>query len=365
VIDTEIDELSVDAYKLPLQEAHTDGTHRWDAVTLVLVQVSAAGQTGIGYTYNQAAAAELIHGPLRQSIEGSDPFRQREIWQRLDNRCRNFGGAGVVAAAIAAVDTAVWDLAARLVDLPLYRLLGATRSSVPLYGSGGFTSQSEETLVAQLCGWCDEGIQAVKMKVGPDRAADRRRVAAARRGIGADVELYVDANGAYDRKPAIAQAQAFAEHGVSLFEEPVNAQDFDGLRLIRDRLPAGMELSVGEYGYQVAWFRRLLAAGATDVLQADITRCAGVTGFLSIAELAHAHHLPLSTHTAPALHRHVALACPAVRNCEWFADHVGIERRFFDGAPSPQDGCMVADDSQPGHGLTPKLADLENYRVAP
>src|SRR5207248_1073491 len=153
--------------------------------------------------------------------------------------------------------------------------------------------------------------------------------------IGPEAQLYVDANGAYTRKQALAQAEAFAEIGVIWFEEPVSSDDLDGLRLLRDRSPAGIRIAAGEYGYDLFYFRRMLEAGAVDVLQADATRCAGVTGFLAAAALCEAHNMPFSAHTAPSLHTHLCCAAATVMNVEYFHDHARIERLLLDGAREP------------------------------
>jgi L-alanine-DL-glutamate epimerase-like enolase superfamily enzyme len=238
-------------------------------------------------------------------------------------------------------------------------LLGAARDCIALYGSGGFTSYSLERLQQQLRGWAQAGFGAVKMKIGRDERADRERVRAARDAIGPSVRLFVDANGAYDRKQALAQAERFAEHDVTWFEEPVSSDDLAGLRLIRERAPAGMEIAAGEYGYDVQYFRTL--SDAVDVLQADATRCGGITGFLRAAAVADAHCLPLSAHTAPSVHAHLCCAAARARNLEYFHDHARIERLLFDGVLEPQDGQLRPDRDRPGLGLTLKRADAQPY----
>jgi L-alanine-DL-glutamate epimerase-like enolase superfamily enzyme len=262
---------------------------------------------------------------------------------------------------ISAVDCALWDLKAKLLDLPLVTLLGQVRPAAPIYGSGGFTSYSDQELAAQLSGWASEGILQVKMKVGRDAKRDVQRVRAARDAIGSAAELFVDANGAYSQKQAIAQAETFAESDVSWFEEPVSSDDLEGLRLIRNRAPANMDIAAGEYGYDIFYFRQMLAAGAVDVQQADITRCGGVTAFLQVGALCEAYHLQLSGHTAPALHVHAACAVPAFRNLEYFHDHVRIERMLFDGFPELVGGSLRPDLSRPGMGLQLKHADAQRY----
>jgi L-alanine-DL-glutamate epimerase-like enolase superfamily enzyme len=276
---------------------------------------------------------------------------------------RNLGRPGIASMAIAAVDTALWDLKARVLDLPLVDVLGAVRPSVPVYGSGGFTSYPVPRLEAQLRGWVDAGISRVKMKIGREPGQDRARVHAARQAIGEAAELFVDANGAYTRKQALAMAEAFADLGVAWFEEPVSSDDLEGLRLLRDRGPAGMAITAGEYGYDLPYFERMLAAGTVDVLQADATRCAGFTEFLRVGALCQAHGVPLSAHTAPALHAQPCCALAPVCHVEYFHDHARIEQLFFDGAMPPVDGALCPDRSRPGLGLELKRADAERYAV--
>lgn len=358
-----IELLAVAAFTVPTQEPESDGTLEWDSTTLVVVELEAAGARGLGYTYADAAAAEIVQGRLRGCVAGRDAMDIPAAWHAMCASVRNIGLAGVAAAAISAVDVALWDLKARLLDLPLVALLGGARESVPIYGSGGFTSHSREQLAEQLAGWVDEDINAVKIKVGRQPDEDINRVVVAREAIGADAQLFVDANGAYARKQALAFAEAFADYGVSWFEEPVPSDDLAGLRLLRDRAPARMEIAAGEYVYAATDFRRLLDAGAIDVLQADATRCLGISGFLQAATLAAAHGLDISAHTAPSLHVHVCCALANVRHIEWFHDHVRIEQMLFDGAAVHERGLLRADRDRPGLGLELKRGDAVRYEL--
>jgi L-alanine-DL-glutamate epimerase-like enolase superfamily enzyme len=346
---------------VPTQQPESDGTLEWDSTTLVLVEASAGGRTGLGFTFGHAAAAAVARETLAPVVRGRDAMATVGAWQAMLRAVRNTGRPGVASMAVAAVDTALWDLKARLLELPLVTLLGAVRETVPVYASGGFTSLSLAALREQLAGWVEAGIPRVKMKVGRDPAADPVRVRAARDAIGPDAELYVDANGAYARKQALDLAASFAEAGVTWFEEPVPSDDLEGLRLLRDRAPAGMEVAAGEYGSELADFRRLLEAGAVDVLQADVTRCQGITGLLRVGALCEAFGVPLSAHTAPALHAHAACALPALRHVEYFHDHVQLERLLFEGAPEPVNGVLRPDTSRPGLGLELRRADAERF----
>jgi L-alanine-DL-glutamate epimerase-like enolase superfamily enzyme len=356
-----VERLSVQAYTVGTDFPESDGTLEWDRTTMVLVLVQGGGRQGLGYTYADTATAALIHDTIAPSIQGSDALSPPAAYMAMWRRLRNLGRPGICSMAISAVDCALWDLKARLLEMPLVTLLGQVREAAPVYGSGGFTSYSDRQLARQLSGWVRQGISRVKMKIGRDARRDVERVRAARKAIGPEAELYVDANGAYSRKQALAQAEIFAGFGVRWFEEPVSSDDLEGLRLLRDRAPALMEIAAGEYGYDLFYFRNMLAAGAVDVQQADITRCGGVTGLLQVAALCQAHNIPLSGHTAPALHTHAACAVTPFKNLEYFHDHARIERMFFDGLPRLVDGALRPDLSRPGSGLELKRADAEKF----
>jgi L-alanine-DL-glutamate epimerase-like enolase superfamily enzyme len=356
-----VERLDVSVFTVPTDSPESDGTLKWDKTTMVLVEVHAGGHNGLGYTYTDASAANLIHSVLSAVVKGSDPMAVTATYMAMWRRIRNLGRPGICSAAISAVDCALWDLKARLLGIPLATLLGQVRAGAQVYGSGGFTSYSDKQLAGHLAGWVEQGIPAVKMKIGREPRRDIERVRLAREAIGHEAELFVDANGAYSRKQALYQAEAFAQSGVFWFEEPVSSDDLEGLRLIRDRAPAMMEIAAGEYGYNIFYFRRMLEAGAVDVLQADITRCGGLTAFLQVAALCQAHNVPLSAHTAPALHAHACCAVSPFKNLEYFHDHVRIERMFFDGLPQLVKGELRPDLSRPGLGLELKHADAQRF----
>jgi L-alanine-DL-glutamate epimerase-like enolase superfamily enzyme len=356
-----IERVRVDTFTIPTDFPESDGTLEWNSTTMVLVEVSAGGKTGIGYTYSHAAAGQLIESKLAKSLYGRNAFDIPALWSEMVRDVRNIGSQGLAACAISAVDNSLWDLKARLLDLPLVKLLGAAHESVVAYGSGGFTSYSIEQLQKQLGNWAAQGLQRVKMKVGRDPKRDPERARAARGAIGDSVQLYVDANGAYTRKQALELAEGFAEQGVTWFEEPVSAQDLEGLRLMRDRAPAGMAIAAGEYGYDVMYFRRMLEAGAVDILQADATRCLGISGFLQAAALCEAHCLPFSAHTAPTIHAHACCAVAPAYDVEYFHDHARIEQMLFDGAAVPKNGRLYPNADRPGLGIELKRADAERF----
>jgi len=359
--ETAVTRLVASAYTIPTDAPEADGTLAWDETTIVVVQAEAGGRTGIGYTYSDKSNAGLIGDKLAPLIVGRDAYDIGGALLSMQRHVRNLGRSGLAATAISAVDAALWDLKAKLLDVPLAKLIGMVRTAVPVYGSGGFTSYSNETLQAQLACWVErEGCRWVKMKVGSDPDVDPERVAAARSAIGL-AGLFVDANGAFSRKRALTFADICADFGVCWFEEPVSSDDIRGLRLLRDRVPAPMEIAAGEYAYSLDDVRRTLESGAVDVQQVDASRCGGISGFLAAGQLCEAYHTDLSAHCAPSLHVHVACAVPRFRHQEYFHDHVRIEQMLFDGAARARDGVIAPDLSRPGLGLEFKQADAARY----
>ena len=358
-----INSIAVSAYKIPTDAPESDGTLAWNSTTMVVVELEAGGTCGLGYTYAHEAVGQFIQQKLAPIVTGKEVFDIPARWLDMVMAIRNEGNCGMAYMALSAVDNALWDVKAKLLGLPLCTLLGTVRDKALVYGSGGFTSYSPEQLQWQLGGWAEQGLKKVKMKIGRDPTADVDRVRTAREAIGPDVDLMVDANGAYDAKTALTKAEAFANYGVTWFEEPVSSDNLSGLRFIREHVPASMQVAAGEYGYAIEYFAHMLQQGAVDVLQADATRCGGITGFLKAGYLAEGYQLPFSFHCAPALHLHPALCLNRYFVGEYFHDHVRIESLFFDGVQQPVNGYLTPDLSRPGLGLDLKRADAEKYRI--
>jgi len=353
--------IQVSSHTIPTDFPESDGTIEWDKTTIVIVEAFAGGKSGLGYTYADTATAELIQKKLTEVVNGADALSPQAAYMKMWRSVRNLGRAGICSMAISAVDCALWDLKARLLDVPLVTLLGQQRDAALVYGSGGFTSYSDKQLADQLGGWASQGIKQVKMKIGRDPQNDTHRVEVARDSIGPNTELFVDANGAFSPKQAIDYAELFSEYDVRWFEEPVTSDDLAGLRLVREQAPAPMQIAAGEYGYDIFYFQRMLQSDAVDVQQADVTRCGGITAFLQIDALCGAHNVPLSGHTAPSLHTHVACAAVQFKNLEYFHDHVRIENMLFDGLPALVNGELRPDLSRPGNGLELKRAAAEKF----
>ena len=295
-------EITADVYVIPTESPEADGTLAWDKTTMVLASARAGAARGIGWSYAAAAAAGVITDVL---------------------------------------------------------------ADVPIYGSGGFTSYDDHQTRDQLAGWVQKDrIPRVKIKIGESWGTrehrDLERVALAREVIGPGTELYVDANGGYTAGQAVRVADRLAEYGVTWFEEPVSSQDLAGLAAVRRQVRP--DVAAGEYSWSLADSARLIAAGAVDCLQLDVTRCGGITEFLRGSALAAAHNLEVSGHCAPNLHARVGVSVPNLRHVEYFHDHQRIERMFFDGVLDPDGGVLRPDPGQPGLGLTLRDSDAGRYR---
>ncbi|MBV9661639.1 MAG: hypothetical protein JO337_10830 [Acidimicrobiales bacterium] len=362
-----ISQVATAAYEIPTETPEADGTLAWDTTNLVVATVTAADLTGMGFSYASPAGANLIDGRLAAALTGRDPMNIPALHEAMSRAVRNDGRPGIAATAISAVDIALWDLKARRLDLPLATLLGQAHREVPIYGSGGFTTYDDQQTVDQLEHWTGElAIPRVKIKVGEswgsDPTRDLARVRLARRVIGDNADLFVDANGAYTAKQAIRFAHQMVEgYRVTWFEEPVSSDDHAGLRHVRDMVDC--DVTAGEYGYQPSYFATLIAEETVDCVQIDVTRVGGITAWLAVAHLAAAHNLQVSGHCAPNLHAHVAGSVANLRHVEYFWDHERIENRYFDGALTPRGGSLIPSDT-PGHGLTFKATDAEERRVA-
>ena len=363
--DARIDGVEVSAYEVPTAtEKESDGTLEWDSTTLVVVEIQCGEHIGLGYTYCDKAAASVIESKLSSTIEDADPLMPEQAWAQMQVQARQLGHEGIAAMAISAVDVGLWDLKAKLLGVCLADALPRFRESVPIYGSGGFCNYSPDELREQVRGWVDDGFRSVKIKVGRDAVADPRRVELVRSVAGDEVEVMVDANGANNPQDAVLWAQRYREFGVTYFEEPVSSDDLVGLAYVRDRVPAGLAVAAGEYGWNLPYFQRMLDAGAVHILQADVTRCGGITNMLRVDGLCKARCLPSSAHCAPAISAHACCAMETNIHIEYFFDHYRIEGMLFDGTLQPSGGVLTPDRDRPGLGLEFKHSDAEQYRVS-
>jgi L-alanine-DL-glutamate epimerase-like enolase superfamily enzyme len=363
---TSVEAISATAYEIPTATDHeADGTLVWDSTSVVVVEVRADGRTGIGYTYCHPSAARVIESKLAEVVEGTDALMPEHCWARMQVQARQLGHAGIAAMAISAVDVALWDLKAKLLDVCLADALPRFREDVPIYGSGGFCNYSEDRLREQVSDWIAEGFRSMKIKVGREKLADPARVELVQSVAGPAVEVMVDGNGAYTQQEALLWAECFRDQGVTYFEEPLSSQDLDGLAEVCRRAPAGLAIAAGEYGWNLPYFHQMLGAGAVHILQADVTRCGGVTNLLRIDGLCKARGLPFSAHCAPAISAHACCAMESVVHIEYFFDHYRIEGMLFEGTLDPSEGLLTPDRRRPGLGLELKHDEAQRYEVNP
>ncbi len=362
-LDATVERLEAAAYTIPTDRPESDGTKEWDSSTIVVVHAHGGGEVGLGYTYGPSTVAHLIESMLADSVTGSSALTPQRVHRRLRAGLRDAGQAGLGALALSAVDVALHDLRARLLGLPLATALDAVRDNVPIYGSGGFTTYDGARVAEQLGGWAAQGIPRVKMKIGRHPGQDAARMAAAREAIGSNVALMVDANGAFSPDQALEWLTRHARFGIDYFEEPVSSDDLPGLRRVRERAPRETSIAAGEYTWSPLDTRRLLEAEAVDIVQADVTRCGGITGLLQVGALCEAHERPFSAHCAPAITAHAGCALSRLVHCEYFHDHVRIEGMLFDGVPPVRDGALWPDRGVSGHGLTLREDEARHYRV--
>ncbi|QGN32865.1 enolase C-terminal domain-like protein [Microlunatus sp. Gsoil 973] len=359
----DVREVRAAAYQLPTPTPEADGTLAWDSTTIVVAEVSADDVVGLGWTYADAACVPLITGVLAPVITGRCVLSVPENWQAMQQRIRNLGRPGLVSCALSAVDIALWDAAARWLDVPAADLLGRCREEAALYGSGGFTSYDDDQLIDQLRSWTDRDIGRVKIKIGESWGGrtdeDLRRVGLTRETVGPNIQVLVDANGGYTVGQARRMADALAELGVIWFEEPVSSDDLAGLDTVR--ASTVIDVAAGEYGYDLVYFARM--APVVDCLQIDVTRCGGFTEWRRAAAVAAANGLEVSAHCAPNLSAQAAAATPNFRHIEWFADHERIESELFAGCLDPFGGSVTVPRTGAGLGLVFRRDAAEPYAV--
>ena len=362
-----VDTVQASAYTIPTDAPEADGTLSWDSTTMVLVQARAGGVVGTGWTYGPKACAAVVTDLLADVAVGRDVHAVPHTWSAMVAALRNAGRPGIAGMALSAVDCALWDLSARVLGLPLHRVLGAgEEATVEVYGSGGFTTYDDDRTTKQLAGWTrEQRIPRVKIKIGESWGTrvdrDLARVALARTVVGPEVELFVDANGAYSTRQAVRVEQALRQHDVGWFEEPVSSDHLSQLATVRAASRA--DVTAGEYGYDLTYFQRMCAAGAVDCVQVDVTRCGGITELRRVAAVAAAHGLEISGHCAPHMHAAALSALPNVRHLEWFHDHVRIEGLLFDGSLDPSGGSVRPAES-PGNGVSLAVDRAQPYCVA-
>lgn len=318
--------------------------------TLLVAEVLAAdGSTGIGFSYALRTGGRALYAHAQEVAELLIGREADDIELLFDEAVwagASVGRSGVSVQAIAAIDTALWDLRARRLDVPLARLIGQRRPSVPVYNtSRGYLNASIDEMLDGADGSLAAGIGGIKIKVGqPDWRKDLRRVEAVRRHIG-DTPLMVDANQQWTRTRAAQMANTLEPYDLTWIEEPLDAYDTEGYTALTasTRTP----ISTGEMLSSVHEHRALLRAQACDVLQPDAPRVGGITPFIRILHLAHDAGIDLAPHFVMEIHVHLAACFPG----DVWVEHFNWLEPVFEERLERADGRLLVPE-RPGLGFT-------------
>ncbi len=323
------------------------------------------GVEGLGIGQASPGARQVVEAEFKPLLIGQDPFDTERLWNDMYWSVRGYGRKGIALLALSAVDVGLWDVKAKALGLPLYKLLGPYTDCVPIYASGGWTNLTESELAAEMAAFVEQGIKRVKIKVGKDfgraEGEDLQRIAAVRKAVGDDVAVYVDANGGYYPKQAIYMAQEFEQLGVGWLEEPVPADNIEGLAEVRQS--TSIPVASGEEEYTKYGFKDLIAGGGADIVQPDALRVGGVTEWLKVAHMAHAFDLPVAPHAAQLVHLHVACATPNLKVVEYLDSTSDGDRVWYKEFPAPTSGMWSPYPDRPGLGLELDPYSIEKWAV--
>lgn len=332
--------------------------------TLVVVHTD-NGAVGYGSAYTHPALAEvIIKHQLEPLLIGEDPRDVETLWQRMYGITRWYGRKGAAMTALGAVDTALWDLRAKAADKPLYALLGGNRKSCPAYASGLLWREPDE-LAQEAAGYIDHGFRRVKMRLARGPEYDRAAVSAVRHAIGDANDLIVDGSMRYSVKMARELATFLAEKKIFWFEEPFPPEDLDPFVALHGT--AKLRIAAGENEFGLPGFRELIASGALDIIQPDVSRCGGVSETIRIGQLAAQHNLPIATHTwndaiAIMANAHVVAAMPNGLTVE--IDRTGnalVDELLVESLQVTNGELQLS--GAPGLGITLNDAVIDRYRI--
>lgn len=353
----------LDAVPLRVPLGETWAAHGVTALEVVHVTVADGdGGTGTGFTFSMSGGAgamrALVDGVVREAVVGTELERWDRCWHDLWDRAHRLG-RGVVLPALSAVDIAMWDLRARRAALPLYRLLGAYRDEVPMYGSlGGMHAMDLGELVDTARSYLARGFDAIKLFCGVRRPEeDVERVAAVRDAVGPGVRMMVDCNERLDQATALWFGRRLADLGVYWLEEPLQSDDATGHARLAARV--GVPIAVGEHLLGRFEFLEYLRQGAAAVVQPDAPLTGGVSECLRVAVLADAHGARLCPHFLPELHVHLVAAARA----GGYVEHFPLLDPLLEDTLQVAGGVVRPPD-RPGHGLLWSPRALERYRAS-
>jgi len=349
---------------LPVEKVRTDAIQAFTRQETIMVELETAGGTvGLGYSYTIGTGGRAVLALLRTDLLplllGADARQVEAIWQRLFWATHSTSIGAITAIALAAVDTALWDVRCLDAGAPLWQLAGGARDRIAVYDTeGGWLHESAEEIVDGATRTAAAGWSGVKIKVGkPSLHEDLERLRAVREAIGPDVNLMIDVNQAWSFPEAIRRARAFEELDIYWFEEPLPAEDLGGhVRLAAQcRIP----IAVGESIYSISHFREYMAAGACGIVQCDVGRIGGITPWLKVAHTAEAFNLKVAPHFLMELH--LSLTC-AVPNAIYL-EHIPQLRALTRSPIEIVDGQAVAPE-EPGLGIGWDRDAIARHRVA-
>lgn len=341
----------------------TDAIQSFDSQQTPIVKITDSdGASGIGYSYTIGqggpAVMSLLHDTLAPQLLGQDANEIERLWRMLMFSTHATTVGAITSLALAAIDTALWDLRCKRASLPLYQLAGGAKDSVPMYTTeGGWLHIETQALVDDAVLAREQGFAGSKIKIGrPHLSEDRERLSAVRAAVGDQSEIMVDANQAFSRAEATRRARVLEEFNIAWFEEPMPADDV--MEHARLAATTSVPIAVGESLYSLSQFKDYLMLGGASIVQVDVARIGGITPWLKVAHLAEAHNVPVCPHFLMELH--VSLVC-AIPNAPWLEyipqldDITASGMRMKDGRAYPSDAC--------GLGIDWDWAEIKKRRI--
>ena len=320
---------------------------------------------GVGICYCESgseATCEFIKKTIFPEIEGMNPMETEIIWEKIYRVVRGVGRKGLAFAALSGVDIGLWDIKGKVLDMPLYRLLGGNDPMVPVYASGGWTSYTLDQMVEEALQFVDDGFSMIKIKVGVQGGTnpreDIRRVEAVRKAIGPDIRLGVDANNVWQAGVAVKFAKNISEFDIEFFEEPVIADDIPGLAFCRSKID--MPLGTGEHEYTKWGLRDILTAGAVDIVQVDTCKTGGYTETIKQLGMMQAFNVVFAPHCQELVHMHLVAAAPNGYTLEDLTIFREARDKTMQNSPKPQNGYFKIPDL-PGLGVIPDMDYIKKH----
>lgn len=359
-----ITSITTEEYRWPRHRPISNGLHTYTHSGLSLVKIATdEGVTGIGLGGGgEIGRATVRH--LTPQLIGEDPINVERLWHKMWVP-KLIGRRGLTTRAISAIDIGLWDIRAKVANLPLYKLLGGFRDRVPTYIAGGYYEEGKglKELAREMEENVEMGARAIKMKVGAvSIAEDVERVKTVRQAVGPVVKVMVDANCAYRHYQAIQLAKRIEEFDVFWFEEPVAADDYEGCRRLAEA--TSIPIATGENEYTRYGFRDLIEHHSAAILNADAKVLGGVTEFLKVAALAQAHDLDIAPHGSQDIHVHLVAAIANGLILEFYRDSVDpMWGKIYHHTLRLNDDGTVSPPNVTGIGADPNYENLAPYRV--